>query len=966
MSSFVMWLSWVSCVAFAAGSVACAAGDTPTGGNGTGASASGGSGGTGAGGAAGGAGGTAGAGGDLGGGGQGGALSGEVEVCVLNEGGPYDACQDPPQLDFGVVSAGTAETRVVRLDNQTEGELLVKSATVANGAFDVKAVRFEEDPGSPGSYLRVEQALPATRPSGTSLWFEVKYTAAGSQGALPALDLVVKLNLDNQAIADELVPIVGEESGCPPGSGACDTDPNNGCETNTDTSLEHCGGCNHPCDPLGATGQCVNGTCEIAGCDQFMDNCDLLDSTGCEANLLNDVANCGMCGLSCVKANTSSFCNGGNCNITGCQNNYADCNLMPVDGCETNLAIDMQNCGGCNLPCALAHAAESCIPSAQTGLGVCTLGACDPGYENCNLMAADGCEINKTNDVNNCGNCFSPCAFDHAAESCVNSACVLGNCDPGYDNCDAITANGCETNLTNNKDHCGTCAIDCDVTYPGSNVSCVSSACQFNGCATNYWNLDGSLANGCEYFCVQQAGPDLPDSGYVDSNCDGIDGDVNAAIFVATTGNDANAGTKSAPMATVIAAIGRAQTSGKTQIYISNGTYLGRVTLVNGISLYGGYSATNNWARADGYTAIIRSTVVANSRVTALEGNGISSATTVDRLSIQTGTTTQANTNNYAVYCTGCTALTLSRNIIDAGSAGPGANGTDGAVGIAGNGGGAGGPGSCDGSSQGTGGTAGTSSCSRNGGTGGTGGNDSGGSGTNGTTGQIGTSGGIGGGSGDPGGDGANGATGTSGSQGSGGGGGLGGTVTGGFWVSANGSTGALGTAGNGGGGGGGGGGQDCLICNNGAGDGGGGGGGAGCGGSGGSGGTGGGGSFGVFLVSSTGVQLVSNTVTSGNGGNGGNGGAGGNGGTGGGGGTGSTYCSSEVGTGGNGGAGGSGGRGGGGGGGAGGPSWAVYRSGTVVNTAGNALANGAPGSGGVGGTPSGVAGFAGSSGLVN
>src|SRR5689334_3082185 len=57
--------------------------------------------------------------------------------------------------------------------------------------------------------------------------------------------------------------------------------------------------------------------------------------------------------------------------------------------------------------------------------------------------------------------------------------------------------------------------------------------------------------------CVAQAGPDLPDDNFADTNCDGVDGDAARAIFVATSGADTNPGTMEMPMATINAAIAK-------------------------------------------------------------------------------------------------------------------------------------------------------------------------------------------------------------------------------------------------------------------------------------------------------------------------------------------------------------------------------------------------------------------------
>ena len=906
-----------------------------------------------------GAGGQGGTGGE---GGQGGALSGDIDLCVLNSGGPHDPCQQPEQLDYGVVSSGTTVMRMFRIGNGTQDDVLFKSADVFGSTLiHVKTARYEEDPGNPGTYLRVEMPLPVTRHSGESLWFEAEYTAVGQAGPLPAANVTVKMDLGGSPTASKVVPVVGSESGCPSGQGACDSDPNNGCETNTNTSNDHCGACNTPCQPSGGTGQCVNGQCTLVGCAAPFENCDSDRANGCETNLLNDPLHCGSCLTSCFKANTDSFCNGGNCNIVGCLNDYGDCNLDASDGCETNLGNSMANCGGCNLPCNLAHASEACVPSLTTGLGVCTLLGCDAGYENCNLDPTDGCEIDTDTNVSNCGNCFSPCDYDNAAASCNGGTCQMGACDPDYANCNGFTADGCEAHLTDEVAHCGTCATNCNTVFPNSDVSCNGGACIFAGCDPGFYDIDGSLSNGCEYACTFTSATDTPDDAFTDANCDGIDGDVSQAIFVSPSGANANPGTKAAPVQTIGVALSKAQAQGKTQVIVSNGTYNESVALVSGVSIYGGYSQANGWQRSPLYVANVTSSTVINGRIIALSGTNITTPTTVDSITISSGSTNATSASVYGVYCDTCTALTLKNSTVTTGSAGNGLGGSAGGSGGIGYNGNPGFGVDCDTNGPGgVGGPGGASDCSRNGGNGGKGGADGSNAGSTGGVGVVGTPGGPGGGGGDPGHIGSVGQPGAAGSAGGNGGGAAGGSVLAGFWASSTGGTGNSGTHGNGGGGGGGGGGQGCTFCNDGQGNGGGGGGGGGCAGLAGGGGTGGGGSFAVFLVSSTGIVVSNNLISSGNGGNGGGGGSGGSGGTGGGGASGGTVCPSEVGSGAAGGHGGAGGNGGNGGGGAGGPSYGIYRSGTSVGTAGNTINHG---SGGSGGPSAGNAGSVGSSG---
>lgn len=628
-------------------------------------------------------------------------------------------------------------------------------------------------------------------------------------------------------------------------------------------------------------------TCVLSPCPTGYDNCDNNDQNGCETNLNTDVTRCGSCGNTCTPQNSvGAVCAGGQCGYSACLQNFDSCDNNAVNGCERNIST-LTDCGACNQACSPAHAAGS---------------------------------------------------------SCTNGVCDYVACSGLFRDCDAQRPNGCERSIATLTD-CGGCNISCG--YPNAAADCSTGTCAFSGCQTNYWDVDGNLANGCEYACTFQSLTDLPDDTFVDANCDGIDGNANDAIFVATSGNDSNPGTRQAPVATINGGVSKAISTGRPNVYISEGLYDGRVTLANGVSLYGGYSMANGWARSASYVATIRSGNVSGGRVTAVDGFSITNPTVIDRLTITTLSTSAATVSNYAMYCTNCTGVTLKNSVVTAGAAGSGVAGSNGSAGGNAWGGGNGGSGSCDGNTPGGGGPPGGSACGRTGGDGGQGGNYGRNNGAPGGTGVVGTSGGGGGGYGNPGQRGGDGNPGSDGASGFDGAAGVGGSVVGGLWSSANGANGGGGADGNAGGGGGGGGGQQCSVCVRGPGDGGGGGGGGGCGGTGATAGTAGGGSFGLFLVNSTGFLILNNTIESSNGGSGGTGGTGGSGGGGAGGGSGASSCPGEVGPGGNGGSGGSGGRGGHGGGGAGGPSYALHRYNSTVSVAGNNFAHGSGGGGG-------------------
>ncbi len=370
-----------------------------------------------------------------GGSGAGGApLSGKLEVCVLNDKKEDGQCQTPAQLDFGTVSGGSQTMRLFRIDNGTNKIAELDKASIASNEFKVVTVRYEDDPGNPGQKIRVVQALPETRKPGESLWFEVTWDATGTGGPIPASKTLVLNKVDNAAEPDLVVPMVGMSDGCPAGTAACDSDPTNGCETNTNDDPNNCGACGKKCQIQNGTGGCMNGQCIISTCNAGFADCDLNPNNGCETNTLNDSMHCGSCMQDCTKHTQQANCVGGNCNIVTCATGYADCNLNPNDGCETNvLGTDNANCGGCNIPCAPAHANGICQA------GSCTLGACAPGYQDCDTMPGDGCEVNTDNDPNHCGSCASRVQLLRTpARAAPGGTCALGACDPNFSDCDGI------------------------------------------------------------------------------------------------------------------------------------------------------------------------------------------------------------------------------------------------------------------------------------------------------------------------------------------------------------------------------------------------------------------------------------------------------------------------------------------------------------------------------------------------
>jgi len=552
-------------------------------------------------------------------------------------------------------------------------------------------------------------------------------------------------------------------------------------------------------------------------------------------------------------------------------------------------------------------------------------------------------------------------------------------------------------------------------TRPGTDVAfdLGTQQCSYT-CRAGFVDLNMDVnalgaSDGCEYECTAQPTliPDVPDLSGVDADCDGVDGTAAIAVFVWSGANPLGAdGSRTHPYPRLqdgLAAAGAANP--KKPIYLADGIYGGAtaISLLDGVSIYGGYLATQNWRLRGGNTLL-------GGTQQPLTGSGITTPTTLQLFTVQADSGTAASPHSIALRLHNSPGVTLEAVNLTAGAGAVGVDGTPGGAGFGGaalNGGV--GVNGCDGDNSGGGIEAcnelvGSNPAGGAGGTAGTNAQCSGGAGGAGGRGGFGgiftgfitqsnpatpginapNGGGTGGNAGgraascpvascDTGGLfstvcwGANGVDGFDGPAGEPGNGGNAGAALAldgsGVPLVGRGTDGTTGVANAlGGGGGGAGGGGDCtpilcgLSCLSDGAAGGGGGGAGGCPGTGGGGGFSGGSSIALLLNNSP-IQVKGGTLTSANAGAGGRGGDGGEGGVGGQGGAPGNPVQGEqrAGLSGRGGDGGKGGHGGGGGGGSGGLSYAIYAlmaspNIAVPNAAAPTLVNGSFGAGGLGG----------------
>lgn len=124
-----------------------------------------------------------------------------------------------------------------------------------------------------------------------------------------------------------------EDGSCPPGQKLCEkkcvsvTDPRSGCGSPLCV----------PCGLRYATSKCspTDGTCQIASCNRDFADCDFMAANGCERDLAHDVNFCGSCSATpCQAPNGVPECTASRCSIRSCSANFADCNKVATDGCE--------------------------------------------------------------------------------------------------------------------------------------------------------------------------------------------------------------------------------------------------------------------------------------------------------------------------------------------------------------------------------------------------------------------------------------------------------------------------------------------------------------------------------------------------------------------------------------------------------------------------------------------------------
>ncbi|MBX3220494.1 MAG: hypothetical protein KF795_08250 [Labilithrix sp.] len=220
--------------------------------------------------------------------------------------------------------------------------------------------------------------------------------------------------------------------GCRPGELYCSSQFFLPC-VDPENNDAHCGGCDNACPREGDGTEvappntyfgCAEGQCGTLKCNGLWADCDAVRANGCEQALLDD-NNCATCGNKCPDGQRcalnailmpecmcpagQTFC--GSCNGGVCQGSCAD------------LVNDDANCGACGARCELnvAQAHEACV------YGKCER-TCANGWGDCNGNRDDGCETHVAADPKNCGGCGIVCD-GIAGQACVDGQCMVEPCE---------------------------------------------------------------------------------------------------------------------------------------------------------------------------------------------------------------------------------------------------------------------------------------------------------------------------------------------------------------------------------------------------------------------------------------------------------------------------------------------------------------------------------------------------------
>ncbi|MEM9072772.1 MAG: hypothetical protein AAGE52_29975, partial [Myxococcota bacterium] len=388
-----------------------------------------------------------------------------------------------------------------------------------------------------------------------------------------------------------------------------------------------------------------------------------------------DDAGTGECTTDSDCVDDGVFCNG----PTVCTDGMCVAGVAPT--CEDGVACTEDSCSTEMDECQNVPNNDLC-PDAT----VCAVGM--------GCVTASACEFDD--------DCSGDGVFCNGDEVCVDSMCQspgMRTCDDGdsctLDECVEGSASCTNTPADNLTDvmACGATGDNDCVVCPAPTAEQVNmeAACDAGTCALNctggFADSDGDLSNGCE--CAAGSDSDDPDAEFMDTNCDGIDGDLGRAILVSSAmGNDtATCGLEfDRPCRTIAHATTRGITESRRDLFLMAGTYEEIVTLRDGIRIFGGYDVA--WVRgprsdSDHRTEIQGAFSGAENQYVTLVGRSLAVAPTVENVVLRGANAAMEGLSSYVVHITDSAGLELIRSAIVQGNGASGvagSNGTDAVV----------------------------------------------------------------------------------------------------------------------------------------------------------------------------------------------------------------------------------------------------------------------------------------------
>ncbi len=272
--------------------------------------------------------------------------------------------------------------------------------------------------------------------------------------------------LDTQLGADASV--------LPPGCAACA-----GATPKCDTVKNVCVEC-------AADGDCASGK----KCDPATHACRFACTT--DSDCKDPAAKrCDVSAHACVACLTTSdtcpgatYCAKGKDGVAACQpgcKTVADCNNLDAGAPGDS--------GGGSGPPSFSCCNHQCADTSADGKNCGACGAVCGATQGCCSSAC----LEEQSSVSDCGGCGKVCAPANVTTAqCASGACGYDTCAAGFGDCDKDKSNGCELDVTTDKQNCGQCGKACNVSeqcVAGVCVTCSGNEVAYNG---HCYYLDGS------------------------------------------------------------------------------------------------------------------------------------------------------------------------------------------------------------------------------------------------------------------------------------------------------------------------------------------------------------------------------------------------------------------------------------------------------------------------------------------